>query len=90
MPLKIELHVGDDSFLLEGELGGPIDEQVVNLAKAWVAALPPSDPDSEDAELAEQLRSVKADIAGHSTSLKGAYTPDEEPTPEPEPEPMQR
>ena len=73
MPLKIELKVGSDSFTLEGELGGPIDEQVVNLAKAWVAALPEHDP--EDAEIADQITAVKDEIAGHSAALKAGASP---------------
>lgn len=85
MPLKIELKVGSDTFLLEGELGGPIDEQVVNLAIAWTAALPPQNPDSEDARVAAQIREVKGQIATQRETLSAGVTPAPEPDAEPAP-----
>jgi len=81
MALKIELKVGNDTFLLEGDLGGPIDDQVVNLAIAWTAALTPADPDSDDARLAGQIREVKGQIVEQREALGAGATP--RPAPEP-------
>ena len=74
MPLKIELKVAEDTFLLEGELGGPIDEQVVNLVHAWVMALKPTDP---DAQVAEKITEVRDQIAAHRQSLAAGLAPDD-------------
>lgn len=78
MPLKIKLVVGSDTFEVEGDA---MDPGIVDLAKAWVGALPPTNPD--DAETAEQIRLLGADVGSHRQALSTAA---EQATP-PEPAP---
>jgi hypothetical protein len=56
MPLKLEIKVGTDSIVADGDF--TIDEQVVNLTKEWVTALP---KDAQQA--AEQAAQAKIDQA---------------------------
>lgn len=66
MPLKIELKVGDNTMTIDGDIVA-IDEQVVNLAKAWVAALPPAD--DADAERAKAISDVTSQVEGNTATL---------------------
>lgn len=60
MPLKLEIKVGTDSIVADGDF--TIDEQVVNLTKEWVTALP------KDAQQAAE-RAAQAQIDGFGNRL---------------------
>jgi hypothetical protein len=68
MPLKIKLKVGEDTFEVEGD---QMDPSLVELAKAWTAALPPADPDNQDADTAAEIREVTGDVRDRRESLGG-------------------
>lgn len=53
MPLKVKLTVGENTFEVENDA---MDPTIVDLAQAWVGALPPADGAEADAKTAEALR----------------------------------
>lgn len=49
MPMKLTVKVGSDSIEAEGDF--TIDQQVVELTKEWVKALPPTDQREAQAQI---------------------------------------
>jgi hypothetical protein len=67
MPLKIKLKVGEDTFEVEGDA---MDPSLVELAKAWTAALPPQNAD--DADVADQIAAQTGQLRANREDLTAA------------------
>lgn len=74
MPLKLTIKVGADSIDADGDF--TIDEQVVNLTKEWVLALPPQ-PTREVQEqidaLADKANAANEELAAKAASVGGEF-----------------
>lgn len=70
MPLKLDIKVGTDSITADGDF--TIDEQVVNLTKEWVTALPKGDQQAAERAAQAKIDAATGKMKGSQDSLEGA------------------